>query len=794
MASRLERLTAALRGRYELKRELGHGGMATVFLAQDLRHERLVAIKVLDAELRAVLGPERFLREIKLTANLTHPHILPLLDSGEADGQLFYVMPYVEGETLRDRLVRERQLGIDEAVRLAREVADALAYAHSHDVVHRDIKAENLLLQAGHAVVADFGISRAIHQSGGEHLTATGVAMGTPAYMSPEQAAGSGELDGRCDIYSLGCVLYEMLAGQPPFTGPTAESVVRQHLVATPQHVTVLRPAVPAWLEAVVDRCLAKTPADRFGSAQELGEALQGAQTPPRERPRAAAWTRSPAFTLGGVVLLAIVAGVGLYLRPALLGGRSPIRSLTVLPVESLGRDSSSGVFAQALSLAVNTRLGQLHGIEVKGYWSAARYRNGGRSDAEVARELGVDAVLHTALLRERDSAQVQAQLFDAAGRLVWARQYDYPLQNMLVLSSDVARDIAGGIQVTVSRQEQGELAAAPAVNPAAYEQYAWGQLLFTQRGEGLPRGLEYFRRAIALDSGFADAWAGLADTYNLLGFYGFLPATLAYPRGRAAAEVALRLDSSNARAHTALAAVHGWYDLDPEAALGEFQAAIGANPGYWIAYAWRGPILQSIGRSEEGIRSGTRAIEGDRYYPILHMALGWRDYVSGDFEQAIQRFHIILDLTPESPVARRLLGEALTELGRYGEAEAELRRALANRGHDASVDAQLAYLLARTGRRDTAATIVSDLERRYRTQAGDTTIHVYVSALDIAVAQVGLLRTDSALAWLTQAFNDKGGELFLLPVEPRFRSLHSDPRFVALIERHWGSAVASHL
>ena len=787
--SELERLTAALADRYLVERELGRGGMATVYLARDLKHERPVAVKVLHPELAAALGSERFLREIRVTARLTHPHILPLLDSGEAGGHLFYVMPYIEGESLRDRLTREKQLPLDDALTIAREVADALGYAHGHDVVHRDIKADNILLQGGHAVVADFGIARAVDQAGGERLTGTGMALGTPAYMSPEQAAGERDIDGRSDLYSLGCALFEMLAGQPPFIGPTVDSIIRQHQAAPPPRVTVIRPGVPASVETVLGRCLAKAPADRFRSAQELSLALLGSRTAePPSRGWAGSFRRPRVLAAGAITVIVIAAAIGLKVGPARFAAHPTIRSMTVFPVKNLGTDTSGAVLAEALSLALSTRLGQLGGIEVKGNWSVARFRDQERSDADLARDLGVDAVLHTTLLRQHDSVQVYAQLFDAAGRMAWAQRYDYALQSMLVLSSDVARDIAAGIQVTLTSEERRQLAAAPAVNPAAYEQYAWGQLLFTQRGEGLRRGLAYFQRAIALDSGFADAWAGLADTYNLLGIYDFLPATLAYPRGRAAAEMALRLDPSNARAHTALAAIHGWYDLDLEASLREFEAAIGSNPEYWIAYAWRSPLLQALGRSEEAIASGMRAIEGDRYYPIAHMALGWRDYGAGDFEQAVQRFRKILDLTPESPVARWLLGRTLTEMGRYTEAETELRLALAHPGHSASVEAQLAYLLARTGRRDSAATVLSDLKRRHRAQAGDTVIQPYVSALDIAIAHEGLGQSDSALAWLNTAFVDKGGDIFLLPLEPRFRRLRADPRFATLLHRYWAS------
>ncbi|MFL5334315.1 MAG: serine/threonine-protein kinase, partial [Geminicoccaceae bacterium] len=279
------RLQDALADRYSLDRELGAGGMATVYLAHDLKHDRKVAIKVLRPALVHALGPERFLREIATTANLHHPHVLPLYDSGrtaEPSGALlYYVMPFVEGESLRDRLTREKQLPLDDALRIAREVADALSYAHAHGVIHRDIKPENILLESGHALVADFGIARAVSTAGADRLTNTGLALGTPAYMSPEQAAGDMDVDGRSDLYSLGCVLYEMLAGQPPFSGPTVQSIAHQHLTATPPPITQLRPAVPSMVAAALERSLAKNPADRFNPVGQFAEALSAQQPLP---------------------------------------------------------------------------------------------------------------------------------------------------------------------------------------------------------------------------------------------------------------------------------------------------------------------------------------------------------------------------------------------------------------------------------------------------------------------------------------------------------------------------------
>jgi serine/threonine protein kinase len=272
----LNRLKTAVADRYVIERELGQGGMATVYLARDLKHKREVALKVLRPELAASIGGERFLREITLTAGLHHPHILPLLDSGDANGQLFYVMPYVAGESLRDRLNRERQLPLDDALQIARDVADALSYAHSRDVVHRDIKPENILLESGHAVVADFGVARAITTAGGNKLTETGIAVGTVTYMSPEQSTGERLIDGRSDLYSLGCVLYEMLAGEPPYSGASAQAILAKRLTDPVPRVSLVRATVPGSLDSAIRKALASTPADRFATMSEFLDALAG--------------------------------------------------------------------------------------------------------------------------------------------------------------------------------------------------------------------------------------------------------------------------------------------------------------------------------------------------------------------------------------------------------------------------------------------------------------------------------------------------------------------------------------
>ncbi len=280
MTEIIGRLSTALADRYRIERHLGEGGMATVYLAHDLKHDRKVAVKVLRPELSAILGGERFLNEIKVTANLQHPNILPLYDSGEADTLLYYVMPYIEGESLRDLLDREKQLGIKDTIEIAKSVAGALSFAHARGVIHRDIKPENILLQSGQALVADFGIALAVSQAGGTRLTQTGLALGTPQYMSPEQASGSGTVDGRTDVYAVGCVLYEMLVGVPPFGGPTAQAIMVRHAVDPVPSLRTVRPTVATELEGVVMKALAKVPADRFPQMSALLTSLQAITAP----------------------------------------------------------------------------------------------------------------------------------------------------------------------------------------------------------------------------------------------------------------------------------------------------------------------------------------------------------------------------------------------------------------------------------------------------------------------------------------------------------------------------------
>ncbi len=415
MAELFASLQAALAQRYTIERELGRGGMAIVYLAQDLRHHRPVAIKVLKPEIAGALGPERFLQEIEIAAGLTHPHILPLHDSGEAAGFLYYVMPYVEGESLRDRLRRERQLPPDDARHIAREVADALSYAHSRHVIHRDVKPENILLGTGHAVVTDFGIARAITAAGGERLTETGITVGTPEYMSPEQTAGEAELDGRADVYSLGCVLYEMLVGKPPFAGPSLQAVVHQHLVAQPPRVAAIRPEVPPGVERAVQRALAKSPGERFATAADFAAALAPRDDrPPRNWPRVAQ----------GVAVMVLAVVVVLGVRAALARGpvKASASSIAVIPFAPAVTDTGLARLGRELAITLSANLDGVGGIRTTDAMTVlAQVHDSNvsfslKEGARLARRLGASSVVHGSLMRLQSKVRLDLGLFETDG------------------------------------------------------------------------------------------------------------------------------------------------------------------------------------------------------------------------------------------------------------------------------------------------------------------------------------------------------------------------------------------
>lgn len=522
----LTRLQAVLADRYHLQRELGRGGMATVFLAQDLRHDRPVALKVLRPELAASIGTDRFLHEIKITAHLRHPHILPVFDSGETAGELWYTMPFVEGESLRQLLARQQKLDLPDALRITSEIASALGHAHRHGIVHRDVKPENILLEDRQAVIADFGVARAVDAAAGERLTGTGLAVGTPAYISPEEASGSEAVDGRADIYALGCVLYEMLSGEPPFVGATPQAIIAQRFHATPTPITKRRSGIPRPVAYALERALATRPEDRFNSAEEFATALEGTHVPLRSRlPLAGSRMRSRrGLMLIGLALVLCFGGIALWRHE---GSTTPplvspgLLSVAVLPFKNAGAAGDEH-FANGITDEIRGRLARLAGLQVIASASADKYKDSPKKLEEVGRELGAQYLLTGKVGRERgqDGAtrvRISPELIQVANVPAaitrWQRVFDTLVADVSQVQTSIAREVAGALDVEVGSSEDQVLGLSQRRDPEAYEAYLKGQEIMRQGASGpgdLQRAIDEFRRAVARDSLFAAAWAQL--------------------------------------------------------------------------------------------------------------------------------------------------------------------------------------------------------------------------------------------------------------------------------------------
>jgi serine/threonine protein kinase/tetratricopeptide (TPR) repeat protein len=764
----------ALSDHYRIQRELGQGGMATVYLAEDLKHNRKVAIKVLNPELAAALGAERFLREITTTANLRHPHILPLYDSGEAGGFLYYVMPYVEGESLRDRLNREKQLPLDDALRIAREVADAMSYAHRRGVVHRDIKPENILLESGHAVVADFGIARAVDAAGGEQLTQTGLSIGTPTYMSPEQAVGDRNLDGRSDLYSLGCVLYEMLGGQPPFTGPTVESVVHQHVMVDAPPITNLRPAVPPALAAALQRALAKTPADRFNPVALFSDAIQpgvargpeipdGAPPPkPRRRVGRAIWITG----LAAIVVIAFVFQEFVRRRSR----AAEPASLAVLPFADLSPDHSDAYLGDGMAETLTNALAHVPGLTVSERTSAPS-RNS-RDPAEIGRQLGVATILDGSVQRAGARLRIIARLVRVSdGASIWSERFDRSADSIFALQDEVASAVAKAL--SGQAPGKGTTVGTGTRDLQAYDAYLQGRFLWNKRAvPDLVQAIGYFNEAIARDSTYARAWAGLADAWLMLPFYSdTIPSSRAIPRARQAAERALSLDPDLAEAHTSLAYGLTVYYWDWQAAEREFRRAIELDPRYPTAHKWYSDLLLVLGRPDDALAEARRAAELDPRDPNPRTIVGLREWSLGRKHEALADVDSALAMDPTFPLAlfyAVMLSWSTGDTARFFALRDRLDVVSGNRS--VPVSALRAALAA--GGRDSVLRVEADAPgARWRGPMDRARWH----------AQLGDL--DAAFADLDQAVKQRSVWMVAIRL-PEMVPLHADPRWAALLRR----------
>lgn len=639
MTSVQGRLQSSLVERYAIEHEVGRGGMATVYLAQDLRHGRPVALKVLHPELAMSLGSERFLREIQIAARLQHPHIVPLYDSGQAGELLYYVMPFIEGESLRQLLERKPQLALEDAVRIARAVASALDYAHRQKIVHRDIKPENVMLSEGEPMVTDFGIAKAVTAAVAGSLTQTGTTIGTPTYMSPEQASGEPELDARSDIYSLGAMLYEMIGGTAPFVGPTIQAIIAKLFTESVQPLREQRPEVPEWLDSAVIKALAKAPAGRYATAAQFAQALtwpSGTSTPPELKTSAA-----------------------------------PAKSIAVLPFVNMSNDPENEYFSDGVAEDIINALTKIQALRVASRTSTFAFKGKSEDIGEIGRKLKVATVLEGSVRKAGSRLRVTAQLVSVAdGNNLWSERYDRQLEDVFEIQDEIAGNIVKALRVVLSEGEKRAIEKAPTENVEAYEYYLRGRQFFHQWSRtGIQYARRMFERAIDIDENYALAFAGIADCCAFL--YMYWDGSRANLEGaETASRKALDLAPEVAEAHASRGfalTLRGDYD----GAVREFETAVRLNPNLYEAHYLYARAHMQEGKLEEAVRQFREAarLRPEDYQALLLVqgplrGLGRHEEVKSVLRSGLQLAEKHLELNPDDARALYLGATALIQLG----------------------------------------------------------------------------------------------------------------------------------
>ena len=746
----LNHLQVALDSRYTIQHEIGHGGMAVVYLAEDRRHERTVALKVLQPRFSEVLGADRFLREIKVAARMHHPHLLPLYDSGEAGGLLYYVTPYVEGGSLRQRLTQEGRLRPAEALRLGREIADALDYAHRNDVIHRDIKPENILLDAGHAIVADFGVARAVSAAADSGLTQTGMLLGTPAYMSPEQAGGE-SLDARSDVYSLGCVLYEMLVGQPPFPGVSPIALLVARCTSAAPTIRSSGVSVPAAVEHLVGRALAQYREHRFQSAAELAQALGAAEQ------ELAYGIPTPGAT-----------------QPV-----SRVAALAVLPFVNMSADPENEFFSDGITEELINALSRVKGLRVTSSTSAFAYKGRDLDVRDIGQKLNVSAVLEGSVRRAGNRLRVMAQLINAAdGYHLWSESYDRQMADVFEVQDELSRAITASLKLRLTPETEPP-SQPPTENIDAYTSYLKGLHHLNRRTvEGYRAAIEFFQSALAKDPEYALPHAGIAHSYAMLGFdwYGGMAPLEAWPLARRSVTRALELNRDLVEAHTALGMIRVLYEWDWSGAESSFRRAIEINPGHAPAHHWFSLFLSTRNRHEESLREIQRAHELDPLSIIINQNMGRALQYAGRYGEAVEQFRRTLALEPRFFTTNVMLAQCLTALGRHEEALATLRMAQDLAGHRPIVLTELTFVLAHLGQTEEARRMLSTLIELSRRE--------HVPLYQLAVAHYAVGDEATAFDLMDKAYEQHSSILPWMGSDIAWRVARNHPRMTRILEK----------
>lgn len=793
MADSDEALATDLADTYTIERELGGGGMSRVFLATERKLDRQVVIKILPDNLVAGIDVERFRREITLAAKLQHPHIVPVLSSGDVRGTPFFTMPYIDGESLRQTLARSGELPLNNAVRILRQVASALAYAHKNGVVHRDIKPENVLLTQEFALVTDFGVAKALDASALDtphaaysSLTQAGMAIGTPAYMAPEQGAADPNIDNRADIYSFGVLAYEMLTGSPPFVGRSPQALIAAHAISRPEPIESRRPGLPPALAQLVMWCLEKRPSDRPQTATEVLQLLESPEVTPLSGQYSAArvaarrpWT-IPVAAFVAVAAIAIVA-YALFFRTRADDSTGPggARSLAVLPLVNVGGSSEDEYFSEGMTDEIANALNKLPGLRVASRTSAYAFKARDADVGEIGRKLKVQSILEGTVRRAGNRLRVTAHLINVAdGFVLWSDTYERPSQDVFDVQDDISRSIADALKV---RFASATSATAPTSRSTgdlkAYDLYLRGRYFWNLRGaDNLRRASSYYAEATARDPKFGRAYAARALIYALLPEYTDSPPADALRQTRALAMKALSLDSTLAEAHTALglALVHAW---DFEGAKLEYQKALSLDPRFFTAHQWYGELLYHTGQVDSSVAELRRTAELDPLAPIAAAALGYALTTARHYAEAVTELKKGVELAPNLGLLHALIAEAYVFKGDSASALHEMETAVKLDPELFGRQGQLAYIHGKVGNREKALAILQKMKSDPSAERKHP--------VTFALAEIGVGMLDEAMTNLELAVSEHdiglitGGSPL---VDPMFDPLRNDPRFTRVL------------